>query len=747
MATQSVKKIPATVRGINRAIGRMVDCIRATPRPLRFAPLVLAALCASVVPADAAPKVVLISLDGATPRLVESYLAEGSLPANEGLGLLKNRGVAAKRNFTVSPSLTAPGHIAIATGSIASKNDVVANSFHLVASPFASNISGFAAPIGGYDIHGPSESQHPTAEPLWLALRAAGKKVVTATFPGGDGLDIKVPGLTNSPIIQSAAKRTVDYTVPFGAFAGVGAKGFTLAAGGFGPAPQAIIDQLNAAGRKFFGPALQKTSELDSFTSGGQSYSIQLAALDSSDDATTNYDTLVFFDAARGIEAGPFTSPATGPAFVRAADARSSPFFLEGTANRAGTSFYVSSLKPDLSLVRIARYSANAIPRNAPVIASVDDINRQVGFWLPQPDFRIPERLSPGFDDFPDAELEAIYLDQVRTFTDYQTRVALRAIEQNPDADLVMTYFEQPDGAGHQFLITDPRQATDPRDPDSIGANQDQAKIARYQSYLRIAYRTANEAVQRIIDAVGVDDHGRPRGNVLVVSDHGFAPFHTAVALNNYLASKGFDPKQVRAVTSGPAANIYINLQGREPDGTVSPAEYVSLQRDVAKALRDLVDRNPRYAPDDDGQRVFDNIYRRPLPANLNDAEFGRGTARFIGQDSGDVYALLSVGYNFDGTQTPVVQRAGDESSATPVFSIPNFYGAHGYDPKLRSMSAIFYAAGPDIRHGKLGAVRNIDMAPTILRLLDVKPAATVQGRALRLDRGRGDDDDEGGSE
>ncbi|MBA3776800.1 MAG: hypothetical protein H0X11_10230, partial [Betaproteobacteria bacterium] len=95
----------------------------------------------------------------------------------------------------------------------------------------------------------------------------------------------------------------------------------------------------------------------------------------------------------------------------------------------------------------------------------------------------------------------------------------------------------------------------------------------------------------------------------------------------------------------------------------------------------------------------------------------------------------------------PVVQRAGDESSATPVFSIPNFYGAHGYDPKLRSMSAIFYAAGPDIRHGKLGAVRNIDMAPTILRLLDVKPAATVQGRALRLDRGRGDDDDEGGSE
>jgi hypothetical protein len=37
----------------------------------------------------------------------------------------------------------------------------------------------------------------------------------------------------------------------------------------------------------------------------------------------------------------------------------------------------------------------------------VDDINERVGFWAPQPDFRIPERLSPGFDAFPDEELEA----------------------------------------------------------------------------------------------------------------------------------------------------------------------------------------------------------------------------------------------------------------------------------------------------------------------------------------------------
>jgi len=89
----------------------------------------------------AAPKFVLISLDGATPRLVDQYLASGALPPNEGLGLLQAKGFKAQINETVSPSLTAVGHIAIATGSKAAKNDVVANTFHLVASPFNLNIS------------------------------------------------------------------------------------------------------------------------------------------------------------------------------------------------------------------------------------------------------------------------------------------------------------------------------------------------------------------------------------------------------------------------------------------------------------------------------------------------------------------------------------------------------------------------------------------------------------------------------
>jgi hypothetical protein len=48
-------------------------------------------------------------------------------------------------------------------------------------------------------------------------------------------------------------------------------------------------------------------------------------------------------------------------------------------------------------------------------------------------------------------------------------------------------------------------------------------------------------------------------------------------------------------------------------------------------------------------------------------------------------------------------------------------------------MSAILFAAGPDIRHGTIASVRNIDVAPTVARLLGVEPSALVEGRALPL--------------
>jgi hypothetical protein len=72
-----------------------------------------------------------------------------------------------------------------------------------------------------------------------------------------------------------------------------------------------------------------------------------------------------------------------------------------------------------------------------------------------------------------------------------------------------------------------------------------------------------------------------------------------------------------------------------------------------------------------------------------------------------------------------------------PILSVLNFYGAHGYDPLLSSMSAIFYAAGPDAGIRILPRVRNVDIVPTITYILGVPPALTVHGRVMDLTPGQ----------
>jgi predicted AlkP superfamily pyrophosphatase or phosphodiesterase len=645
------------------------------------------------------PQVVLISLDGAKPDFIEKFIDEGVLPRDGGLARLSRHGAVALQNVTASPSLTAVSHIAIATGSTAVHNDIPSNTFEAIVAPISSSLSGFAAPIGGYQESPLGPSPQPTALPLWVQLRQQGKKVVTATWPGGDGANISI----NNTVVQTAdPTRVTNYTVPFGAFGGIGAQGFSLSRADFAP-DAAVATALQAAGQFSFSPVLATPAPIETFScSSAQTatctsaatldlkYAIRVAALDTTNDGKVNYDTLVFFDTTRDITPGPFHAPSTGPAYPRFGG-ENAPFFFEGSGAKVGAAYFVSALASDLSVVRFARYGANFIPRNTAVLADVDDINNNIGFWRPQADFRIPERLSPGFTGFPDVEIEAMFEDMVKTFVRYQADIGERAIQNHPDADLVMIYIEQPDGSEHQFLLTDHRQGTSPTDPNSIGANQDPAKVARYASYIRFAYQTADNAVKQIADAAGRDS------NIIVVSDHGFAPFHTSVSMANILRNAGIDTSKVAIRTSGPAANIYVNLQQREQGGTVDPATYNTLVAQITDAVKNAVDPNQRFNFSLNEGRIFTVVETRPLQC---EAATGQCTSKTIGQDFGDVFALMAPGYNFDGIQNPGVARLGDTpfNAATTMLSMPNFYGAHGHDPELPVMSATFIAAGPQIR-------------------------------------------------
>src|SRR5262245_56263237 len=274
----------------------MTPVLRTSLRALALAAVFAGAVTPSLARAhhdESHRQVVVISLDGAQPALVEHYLSNGVLDRKTGLGRLKARGVVADQNITTTPSVTAVAHIAIATGSTAPHNDIPLNTFHPVAATISTSISGFGAPIGGYKLSPLGPSLAPTAEPLWVQLRRAGKKVVTATWPGSDGADISI----SNTLVQAATPiRTTDYTVPFGAFGGLGAQGFQLTAASFAADP-AVAGQLAAAGHQshspvlvapvetvFCAPAVTATCGTTNASGRTLRYDIKVAALDTTDD-------------------------------------------------------------------------------------------------------------------------------------------------------------------------------------------------------------------------------------------------------------------------------------------------------------------------------------------------------------------------------------------------------------------------------------------------------------------------------
>jgi len=303
---------------------------------------------------------------------------------------------------------------------------------------------------------------------------------------------------------------------------------------------------------------------------------------------------------------------------------------------------------------------------------------------------------------------------------------AMLLASEKYDFDLLMGYQVQTDEAGHQFLLVDPRQQAYP----------DGAKRQRYAEYIERAYQIADANLKEIIEAANLR-----KTNVIAVSDHGMAPLHTVAFPNRMLRTAGLvsvtssgavNPATSRAnaVTVGGAANIYINLQGREPTGIVPVEQYETVQNEIAnvfKAISDPVTNEP----------VFEIVLKKPREEDLlrkrsnfggNDDRKSRGRERdfhAFGEDSGDVLIVTIPGYHLDF-------NAGTGASVGNFFQPSTFFGQHGYDPRYSEMKAIFYAGGPDFRKRRLNEVNNIDVAPTVADLLGIKPPADAQGKKIR---------------
>jgi predicted AlkP superfamily phosphohydrolase/phosphomutase len=635
----------------------------------------------------ASSRTILISFDGAQPEVIERLIRNGKLPWNGGFAKLIREGTKAEGMTSVLPTVTATNHISIATGAYPERTNIPANTLHNTDTSLTATTSGFSAPID--------------AETLWEAAKRQGKKVVTIAFAGADG---------------RGEDRRGDQTLGFGVVDGFSVVK-SMNASHFDAEP-ANAWNLGSVACEFKKANIGTATADQVFFSSSSLGRVDVNVLvcDTVFDAQERYDT-AFFDFDKDLGNGfiarmrqgdwaPFALPPTVPADVT---------FPDLARGVVGSWVKLLAFAPDLSTFNI--YLGNIVHNVGYPQPFINDIDKTLGFWPAEPDFFNLERALID---------EATYMEQLERLADYLNDAMLLAIK-NYDFDLLMVYQVQTDEAGHEFTLVDPRQQT----------FQDSAKRQRYAEYLERSYQIADRNLKEIIEAAKLW-----KTNIIAVSDHGMAPMHTQGFPNRILRAAGLlsvtgtgavDPatSMTNAVTVGGAANIYINLKGREPTGIVPLEKYEELQKqieDTFKAISDPVTN----------ERVFEIILKKPREPELllKTSNFGsdqekkrRGRERdfhAFGEDSGDVLVVTMPGYHLDF-------NAGTGTATGDFFQPSTFFGQHGHDPRLPEMKAIFYAAGPDFKRRTLKDVDNVDIAPTVAELLGMNPPKDSQGKKIRI--------------
>ena len=203
------------------------------------------------------------------------------------------------------------------------------------------------------------------------------------------------------------------------------------------------------------------------------------------------------------------------------------------------------------------------------------------------------------------------FLEVVRKTLQEQENMFYDALDQH-DSDVVVSVFVQTDRVSHMFY-----RGIDTQHP-LYEATDDEAREAIHWIYTE-ADRVLGETMRRM----GSDDR------LVVLSDHGFAPFRRAVNLNRWLADQGLlvleagnfessvgftavDWSRTRAYALG-LNSVFINRSGREAHGIVNEAEAQQIKQQIIASLPDLLDPQTGLPAIRD---VFDGALLYPGDAN-----------------------------------------------------------------------------------------------------------------------------------
>ncbi|NBD94994.1 MAG: phosphodiesterase [Gammaproteobacteria bacterium] len=204
---------------------------------------------------------------------------------------------------------------------------------------------------------------------------------------------------------------------------------------------------------------------------------------------------------------------------------------------------------------------------------------------------------------------DAAWLEMEKTILAEREAMWYETLDKN-DSELVVGAFVQTDRVSHMFYRGLDEQH--PRHEDTAPEHRDE---------IEWIYREADRILGETMDRLG------PGDRLIVISDHGFAPFRKAVHLNRWLVENGYlvlesgatdsdvvfsnvDWSESRAYALG-LNGLFLNLAGREGQGIVESDEVESLKAEISAGLSEWRDSQ---SGEPVVRRVFDGeeAYRGP---------------------------------------------------------------------------------------------------------------------------------------
>jgi predicted AlkP superfamily pyrophosphatase or phosphodiesterase len=579
-------------------------------------------------------RVILISLDGAGTTTLHDLYQRGLLKKG-GFERFFREGEVADALIPVDPTLTSTSHISLATGFPPSATGIVGNQFHPGGSPFMDKANGFDAPIG--------------TETLWEAVHRQGRRAGVLTWPGAN---------------SRGERRTADLGLVYNNHSSnseIGPLIVTFERSDWQPAPPGPERE----GLVSHSPLLAAHVALGPEGKGAPPPTLELFAVDGTDDGKVDYDSVaVISQPAGGVRR------ATPPMHVGEWKHVAWPL-----PDGSGFSWLkLLAVAPDLSKALLSLdgiYQTQAYPGDFAAALTRHELN-----WPGAPD---SGSLVESWHGKPGIDLKTWSEEAERT-TAFLGE-AMRLAAARTDWDLLMGYIPTIDFSGHRLLLLDSRQ------PDFSPQRRDELARARTE-----AWQGVDAELEKLL--AGLDLKST---TVVVVSDHGMTPVHTAIDPNALLAELGLLAKETKtgssaampaayAVTDGGAAHIYLDTGGDAQAGE--------------RILGNLAGRYADWRVQ--GEAPVEKVFTRREAAQIG----------LDSPNSGDLILFAREGYMFRNLP------GGKPSAPAQI------YGAHGYLNTHPDMQAIYMAVGAGVKPGRGGTVQATDVAPRVAAWLGIEPPA-----------------------